>query len=93
MDKNKHISKFFLTWKDQIKYNMTRKEERERKARIRADQYSHPVEWNECYHHWIEGAEWADKTMIDKVCKWIEENYTSTGGYIIANSLRKAMEK
>ena len=42
--------------------NLSRKEERERKAKIRADQYSHPVEWNDCYHHWIEGAEWADKT-------------------------------
>lgn len=40
---------------------MTRKEEIERKAKIRADQYSHPVEWNDCYHHWIEGAEWADE--------------------------------
>ena len=41
---------------------MTRKEEIERKAKIRADQYSHPVEWNDCYHHWTEGAEWADRT-------------------------------
>lgn len=53
---------------------MTRKEEREKAAKIRADQYSHPVEWNDCYHHWIEGAEWADKTMLDKVCEWLEDN-------------------
>lgn len=39
---------------------MTRKEEREEAARIRANQYSHPAEWNDCYKHWIEGAEWSD---------------------------------
>lgn len=22
----------------------------------------------------LEGAEWADKTMIDKVCEWLEDN-------------------
>lgn len=23
----------------------------------------------------IEGAKWADKTMIDKVCKWLDDNF------------------
>jgi len=41
---------------------MTRKEEIERKAKIRADQYSHPVQWNDVYHGFISGAEWADAT-------------------------------
>ena len=25
----------------------------------------------------IEGAVWADKTMIEKACKWLEENITN----------------
>ena len=46
---------------------MTRKEEREEVARIRANQYSHPVEWNDCYKHWLEGAEWADRNPDGKM--------------------------
>ena len=53
---------------------MKRKEEREKASKNRADQYSHPVEWNECYLRFKEGAEWADKTMIDKVCEWIKQH-------------------
>ena len=45
---------------------MTRNEEIEKASKNRADQYSHPIEWNECYHHFKEGAEWADKTMTQK---------------------------
>lgn len=26
------------------------------------------------YLKFIEGAKWADKTMIEKVCKWLKEN-------------------
>lgn len=53
---------------------MSRKEEIEKASKNRADQYSHPIEWNECYHHFKEGAEWADKTMIDKACEWIKQH-------------------
>lgn len=28
------------------------------------------------FNSFIQGAEWADETMIDKVCKWLEFNYT-----------------
>lgn len=56
---------------------MTRKEEIERASKIRADQYSHPVDWNKCYHHFKEGAEFADKTMIEKACKWLESYFSS----------------
>jgi hypothetical protein len=49
------------------KNKMTRKEEREEVARNRANQYSHPVEWNDCYKHWIEGAEWADANPDGKM--------------------------
>lgn len=58
---------------------MTRKEERERKAEIRADQYSYPAEWNDCYHHWLEGAEWADRTMLNKVYDFIIANVYKYG--------------
>ena len=39
-----------------------------------------------------QGAEWADKTMLDKVCDWIEENYTLYEGvpsHFVAKILRK----
>lgn len=40
-----------------------------------------------------EGAKWADKTMIDKACEWLEK-----GGYFVnsnetINDFRKAMEE
>lgn len=52
----------------------------------------------------IWGAKWADKTMIDKVCKWLDKNITNYKsdmmGYIeysqisdIIRDFRKAMEK
>ena len=45
---------------------MTRKEEIEKASKNRADQYSHAVEWNECYHHFMEGAEWADSHSVNQ---------------------------
>lgn len=43
------------------------------------------------------GAEWADATMLDKVCKWLKENVRvfqkeDIGDFILAN-LRKEMMK
>ena len=43
------------------------------------------------------GAEWADRTMIDKVCEWLKENVRvfqkeDIGDFILAN-LRKEMMK
>lgn len=43
------------------------------------------------------GAEWADKTMLDKVCDWLKENVRvfqkeDIGDFILAN-LRKEMMK
>lgn len=53
---------------------MTRKEEIEKKAKIRANQYSHPVEWYDCYRHWIEGAEWADTNPNEQaIAKYLYE--------------------
>ena len=39
---------------------MTREEEIKQSAKNRADQYEHPVDWNHCYHHFIQGAIYAD---------------------------------
>lgn len=43
----------------------------------------------------IDGAVWADKTMIEKVTKWIIENFPSSSGVsamMYADDFRKAME-
>ena len=44
----------------------------------------------------IQGAEWADRTMIEKAIKWMEENLSVCKGseapYILAK-FRKAMEE
>lgn len=77
---------------------MTRKEEIKEAARIRANQYSHPVEWNDCYRHWIEGAEWADKTLLEKVCEYLASNmrcdgYTTQTKAKFIQSVRKALEE
>ena len=53
---------------------------------------------------YIEGAEWADKTMLDRVCEWLEDNiYDYLYIYQVFNvaeykhelieDLRKAMEE
>ena len=61
---------------------MTREEEIKQAAKNRADQYEHPVDWNNCYHHYIQGAEWADEHPrkglwnSDKVIEWLKSNLT-----------------
>ena len=57
---------------------MSREEEIKQAAKNRADQYEHPVDWNNCYHHYIQGAEWADQhpreglVDIDKIASFIK---------------------
>lgn len=43
-------------------------------------------------------AEWADRTMLDKACKWIAKNYinyahTRLGAECLTNDFKRAMEK
>lgn len=38
-----------------------------------ADKYTADKEHYVERCRWIDGAEWADKTMIDKACDWLEE--------------------
>lgn len=55
---------------------------------------------------YIAGAEWADKTMLDRVCNWLKENMCFTTGIAhgivgyqcaaiecFINDLRKAIEE
>ena len=59
---------------------MTREEEIKQAAKNRADQYEHPVDWNNCYHHYIQGAKWADQHPreglwdAEKVIEWLKDN-------------------
>ena len=54
---------------------MTRREEIEKAATdyINSDAVS-PMNMQLAFGDFINGAEWADKTMIDKACKWITEH-------------------
>ena len=68
---------------------MTRKEERAEAARQRANQYSHPAQWNDVYCGFISGSDWVDKTLINKVCNYIKTNFpTSENNSIIIQDLR-----
>ena len=56
------------------------------------------LQWRQ---YWLEGAEWADKTMIEKACKWLRTNYEDIGiryirGHKVEDeieSFKKAMEE
>ena len=73
---------------------MTRREEIEKAATdyINSDAVS-PMNMQLAFGDFINGAEWADKTMIDKACEWLLK-----GGYFVNSNetiedFRKAMEK
>lgn len=51
------------------------------------------------YYSFIQGAEWADETMIDKACEWLDkvntDNYMDSGIFQMSeliNDLKKAMK-
>lgn len=44
----------------------------------------------------VAGAQWADKTIVDKACEWLIENHPTTDGgelYIFMKDFRKTMEE
>ena len=48
-------------------------------------------------HSFVAGAEWADKTMLDKVCEWVKKHYIEyahnrLGQEYIIDDLREAMK-
>ena len=69
---------------------MTRKEEIKQKALSKYPQGTNR------YNKFIEGAKWADKTMIDKATQWLFENvydYLNPEDQERVESFRKAMEE
>ena len=64
---------------------MTRKEE------IKQNALSKYPQGTNRYNKFIEGAEWTDKTMLDKACEWLKEHYAPAG--FVEGIFRKAMEE
>ena len=70
---------------------------------IGGDAFSEIMDGMNRNHAFEEGAKWADKTMVEKACKWAEENFECYVGadvseyYIYADDFvkdfRKAMEE
>ena len=80
---------------------MTRKEEREQfaaesvKGADKLYGYKYSIKDVECAC--LLGAEWADKTMLDKVCEWVKMHYIEyahnrLGQEYIIDDLREAMK-
>jgi hypothetical protein len=75
---------------------MTRREEIEKQAEITVFPWDEPQEQNKFQDGFIEGAKWADKTMIDKATQWLFENvydYLNPEDQERVESFRKAMEE
>lgn len=73
---------------------MTREEERLEQAKFYIDKGV-----KDPHIHFLRGAEWADSTMIDKACEWLEKNvciaYNFSGDentLTIIDDFRKAMK-
>ena len=70
---------------------MTRKEEIKQKALSKYPQGTNR------YNKFIEGAEWANKTVIEKACEWIKkkvlDDYQGVIWDNIVEDFRKAMEE
>ena len=76
---------------------MNRKEEREAAAKNKYP-YIKGLPQNSSHQSiFIEATEWADATMLDRVCEWLKSFLEGTMGEGLAKSIteefRKAMEK
>ena len=85
---------------------MTRTEEIIKAADEASDEEEYLDGWekNRCWEYFIQGAEWADKSMLDKVCDYLSKlercKLTSRAGFFHMKvfseedieKLRKAME-
>ena len=75
---------------------MTRREEIEKQAEITVFPWDEPQEQNKFQDGFIEGAKWADKTMIDKATQWLFENvydYLNPEDQERVESFRKYLEE
>ena len=70
---------------------MTREEERLEQAKFYKDKGV-----KDSHIHFLRGAEWADITMIDKACKWLENDFEELTRLhldnIVIDKFRKAMK-
>ena len=57
---------------------MTREEEIKQAAKNRANQYERDSSWNDTFYGFIDGAKWADNTIIEKVYKLLVEQFYFT---------------
>lgn len=82
---------------------MTREEERIKEAELCASANTQIIgDWGEHFLGFIHGAEWADRTMVEKACEWlhsalyldhersIEHRYATLEELL--NDFRKAMK-
>lgn len=77
---------------------MTREEEIIKQVEIYTDDVSNLAEWSDGWEDYndykyvkkafINGAKWADKTMIDKACEWLENC-----AVVDIEEFKKAMEE
>ena len=84
---------------------MTRIEEIRKEAKLKRHDIANEVDYKSsaAYDGFVMGAKWADKTMIEKACEWIKENFECYVGadvspyYIyeddFVEDFRKAMEE
>ena len=75
---------------------MTRREEIEKQAEITVFPWDDVREQSNFEDGFIEGAKWADKTMIDKACKWLFEHvydYLNPEDQERVESFRKYLEE
>lgn len=79
---------------------MTRREEIEQQASLSVFPWDDVREQSKFEDGFIEGAKWADKTMIDKACQWLMKYFVldhegmSPSGYgVFEYMFRKAMEE
>lgn len=70
---------------------MTREEERLEQAKFYNDKGV-----KDSHKHFLRGAEWADSTIIDKACEWLENDFEELTRLHLDNTIidkfRKAME-
>lgn len=76
---------------------MARKEEREAVAKNKYPYIKGLPQSSSHQSIFIEAAEWADHTMLDKACEWLEDKLRMYAGYSdtadLVDSFRKAMEE
>lgn len=87
-------------------YKMTREEEIKNEAKLICRDIASEVDYKSsaAYDGFVMGAKWADKTLIEKACEWLENNLADKTSVLysgvvsinfdnVLKDFRKAMEK